>query len=75
MIFSDIDFIDRIAVIVDEGIIMESEVNKALKEQYQTLKQNNTQIPPKNFYLNGFRRNDYGRNIITKRRAIWSENK
>ena len=39
MIFSDIDFIDRIAVIVDEGIIMESEVNKALKRAISNLKQ------------------------------------
>ena len=48
-IFSDIDFIDRIAVIVDEGIIMESEVNKALERAISNLKQNNTQIPPKEF--------------------------
>ena len=48
-IFSDVDFIDRIAVIVDEGIIMESEVNKALERAISNLKQNNTQIPPKEF--------------------------
>ena len=49
MIFSDIDFIDRIAVIVDEGIIMESEVNKALERAITNLKQNKVQIPPKEF--------------------------
>ena len=49
MIFSDIDFIDRIAVIVDEGIIMESEVNKALERAISNLKQSNAQIPPKEF--------------------------
>ena len=49
MIFSDIDFIDRIAVIVDEGIIMESEVNKALERAISNLKKNNAQIPPKDF--------------------------
>ena len=49
MIFSDIDFIDRIAVIVDEGIIMESEVNKALERAVSNLKLNNAQIPPKEF--------------------------
>ncbi len=49
MIFSDIDFIDRIAVIVDEGIIMESEVNKALERAITNLKQNKAQIPPKEF--------------------------
>ena len=49
IIFSDIDFIDRIAVIVDEGIIMESEVNKALERAISNLKLNNAQIPPKEF--------------------------
>ena len=49
MVFSDIDFIDRIAVIVDEGIIMESEVNKALERAISNLKQSNAQIPPKEF--------------------------
>jgi peptidyl-prolyl cis-trans isomerase SurA len=49
MIFSDIDFIDRIAVIVDEGIIMESEVNRALERAITNLKKNNAQIPPKEF--------------------------
>ncbi len=33
LIFSEINFIDRIAIIVDEGIIMESELNDALKKQ------------------------------------------
>lgn len=49
MIFSDVDFIDRIAVIVDEGIIMESEVNIALDRAISNLKKNNAQIPPKEF--------------------------
>ena len=49
MIFSEIDFIDRIAVIVDEGIIMESEVNRALERAITNLKKNNAQIPPKEF--------------------------
>ena len=30
-LISEISFIDRIAIIVDEGIIMESELNKALE--------------------------------------------
>ena len=29
LIFSEVEFLDRIAIIVDEGIIMESEVNDA----------------------------------------------
>ena len=49
IIFSDINFIDRIAVIVDEGIIMESEVNKSLERAITNLKQNNAQIPPREF--------------------------
>ena len=32
LIFSEVDFLDRIAIIVDEGIIMESEVNDALEQ-------------------------------------------
>ena len=49
LVFSDISFIDRVAVIVDEGIILESEVNKALERAIKNLKQNNAQIPPKEF--------------------------
>tara|TARA_B100001989_G_scaffold91618_1_gene63783 strand:- start:42 stop:1316 length:1275 start_codon:yes stop_codon:yes gene_type:complete len=47
--FSDIDFIDRIAVIVDEGIIMESEVNQALKRAISNFEKDNAQIPPREF--------------------------
>ena len=49
LVFSDISFIDRVAVIVDEGIILESEVNKALDIAITNLKENNAQIPPKEF--------------------------
>ena len=47
--FSEINFIDQIAVIVDDGQIMESEVNEALKRAISNLEQNNAQIPPKEF--------------------------
>ncbi len=47
--FSEINFIDQIAVIVDDGLIMESEVNEALNRAISNLEQNNAQIPPKEF--------------------------
>ena len=49
MLFSKIDFIDRIAIIVDNGIIMESEVNNAIDEALTNLRNANAQIPPKEF--------------------------
>ena len=48
-LFSKIDFIDRIAIIVDNGIIMESEVNNAIDEALTNLRNANAQIPPKEF--------------------------
>ena len=47
LIFADIDFLDRIAIIVDEGIIMESEVNDALENTINNFKQSEERIPPK----------------------------
>ncbi len=52
LVFSEINFVDRIAVIVEEGIIMESEVNEALKVALNNLKKSNNQIPPKEFLFN-----------------------
>ena len=49
MLLSKIDFIDRIAIIVDNGIIMESEVNNAIDEALTNLRNANAQIPPKEF--------------------------
>ena len=47
-----VNFVDRIGIIVEEGIIMESEVNKALEQALNNLKKNNNQIPPKEFLFN-----------------------
>ena len=47
LLISEIDFLDRIAIIVDEGIIMESEVNEALENTINNFKANNERIPPK----------------------------
>tara|TARA_B100000575_G_scaffold271396_1_gene252646 strand:+ start:919 stop:2178 length:1260 start_codon:yes stop_codon:yes gene_type:complete len=46
LIFSEINFLDRIAVIVDEGIIMESEVNDALENTIKNFNQNGERLPP-----------------------------
>ncbi len=51
--FAQINFIDRIAVIVEDGIIMESEVNEALEAAIDNLKKSNNQIPPREFLFNG----------------------
>ena len=45
-VFSEVNFLDRIAVIVDEGIIMESEVNDALENTINNFKQNGERLPP-----------------------------
>ncbi len=47
LLFSEIDFLDRIAIIVDEGIIMESEVNEALENTINNFRINNERVPPK----------------------------
>ena len=47
LLISEIDFLDRIAIIVDEGIIMESEVNEALENTINNFKANNERIPPR----------------------------
>ena len=46
LIFSEVEFLDRIAVIVDEGIIMESEVNDALEQTINNFKENGERLPP-----------------------------
>ena len=45
-VFSEVNFLDRIAVIVDEGIIMESEVNDALENTINNFKKNGERLPP-----------------------------
>ena len=49
ILFTNVNFVDRIGVIVEEGIIMESEVNNALEQAIKNLKKNGNQIPPKEF--------------------------
>jgi len=49
LINADIKFIDRIAIIVEEGIIMESVVNKALENAISNLKKANSEMPSKEF--------------------------
>ena len=46
LIFSEVEFLDRIAVIVDEGIIMESEVNDALEQTINNFEENGERLPP-----------------------------
>ena len=46
-IYSNINFLDQITVIVDEGIIMESEVNIALENTIKNFQDNDEMLPPK----------------------------
>ena len=46
IIVSDISFIDRIAIIVDEGIIMESELNEALENTVKNFEESGERLPP-----------------------------
>ena len=46
LIFSEVEFLDRIAIIVDEGIIMESEVNDALEQTINNFKESEERLPP-----------------------------
>ena len=52
IILANVNFVDRIGVIVEEGIIMESEVNNALEQAIINLKKNGNQIPPREFLFN-----------------------
>ena len=47
-LISEISFIDRIAIIVDEGIIMESELNEALENTIENFKESGERLPPEN---------------------------
>ena len=46
VIYSEVNFIDRIAIIVDEGIIMESELNDAIENTITNFKTNGDTLPP-----------------------------
>tara|TARA_B100000073_G_scaffold206872_1_gene171620 strand:- start:2274 stop:3527 length:1254 start_codon:yes stop_codon:yes gene_type:complete len=44
---TEINFIDRIAIIVDDGIIMESELNKALENTITNFEESGERLPPR----------------------------
>ena len=52
LVLANVNFVDRIGISVEEGIIMESEVNNALEQAIKNLKKNNNQIPPREFIFN-----------------------
>ena len=41
-----IELLDKVAVIVEDGIILESEVNKRIEQIIESLKQSDTPLPP-----------------------------
>ena len=52
VIYSEVNFIDRIAIIVDEGIIMESQLNDALENTITNFKNNGDTLPPEEILFN-----------------------
>ena len=50
-VLADVNFVDRIGVIVEEGIIMESEINDALEQAIKNLKKNAERVDPADTYL------------------------
>ena len=52
VIYSEANFIDRIAIIVDEGIIMESQLNDALENTIDNFKNNGDTLPPEEILFN-----------------------
>ena len=41
-----IELLDRVIAVVDSGVVMESELNKRVKEIVDRLRQSNTELPP-----------------------------
>ena len=41
-----IELLDKVAVVVEDGIILESEVNKRIEQIVESLKQSETPLPP-----------------------------
>ena len=46
-LYTEINFIDRIAIIVDDGIIMESELNEALENTISNFEESGERLPPR----------------------------
>ncbi len=46
-LLAEINFIDRIAIIVDDGIIMESELNEALENTINNFEESGERMPPR----------------------------
>ena len=47
-----IELLDRIAIIVDDGVVMESQINKAMATLEEGYREQNIQLPPKDVLLN-----------------------
>ena len=56
-VLADVNFVDRIGIIVEEGIIMESEVNNALEQAIKNLKKIIIKSHLKNFFSTTFLKN------------------
>ena len=46
-----IELLDRIAIIVDDGVVMESQINKAMAALEEGYREQNIQLPPKDMLL------------------------
>ena len=75
LLFTEIDYIDRIAIIVEDGIILESEVNDALKTAISNLKKSNNQIPPKEYLFNSVIEKLIIDEILIQKQKVWDKSK
>ena len=46
-----VELLDRIAIIVDDGVVMESQINKARESLEEAYREQNIQLPPKDILL------------------------
>lgn len=51
--YSEIKFVDRIAIIVEEGIIMESELNEAIENTITNFEKSEERLPPREIIFSG----------------------
>ena len=48
---SKIELLDRIAIIVDDGVVMESQINKSFDDLKRNYQSQGMEMPPKNIIL------------------------
>jgi peptidyl-prolyl cis-trans isomerase SurA len=70
---AEINFIDRIAIIVDDGIIMESELNEALENTISNFEESGERLPPREIIFSRVIEKLI-MDTVTKSREVWRQN-